>query len=529
MKNLALQRIREMKSYNPPLSGRRSFGGLLLDFNERTIPPSANIQKSIQNFLKTNTLQLYPEYVALEEKLAEYARANADQIMVTNGSDQAIDLIFRTFTQTGDMVIIPTPSFAMFYQCAQTIGNKILRPLYKKKNLSFPLEELLSMINTSVKFIVVCNPNNPTGTLVSIDTIEKIAQKAKNAIVLVDEAYFEFSSTTAVPLIKKYPNIIVTRTFSKAFGLPSLRLGYIVASKICIKELLKVRSPYDIDMITYIAGTAALDLNDVKNTQAYVNQVMNKAKPMVEEFFSKNQIPFYKSAANFILFKPQKASFIEKTLRENGVLIRPQNKTNIENTLRLTIGTVKQMKQFIKIYKNILPNKSKSKKYAFLDRDGTLIFEPQDTFQVDGIEKLKILDGTIKGLKELKKLGYKLIMVSNQNGIGTSSFPKDNFDEPQNKMLSIFKENGITFAKIFVCPHLPLDNCNCRKPKTGLVKKFFRENQIDKNNSLVCGDRTTDKLFAKNIEVKFIPMQTNGNFLKALAEGDILRKKVIKT
>lgn len=516
MKNLALQRIQEMKSYNPPLSGRREFSGILLDFNERTLPPSSKIQKAIQNLLRSNKLQLYPEYGELERKLAQYSGVNTDQIIITNGSDQAIDLIFRTFTEAGDTVIIPTPSFAMFYQSAQIVGNKILRPLYKKEDLSFPLEESLGLINESVKLIVICNPNNPTGTLVSTDNIQKIAQKARNAIILVDEAYFEFSGVTAVSLINKYPNIIVTRTLSKAFGLPSLRLGYIITSKTYINELLKVRGPYDVNMVALTSALAAIE--DLKDIQKYAMEVMTQAKPMIEEFFIRNNITFYPSLGNFLLFKPVRKQE-EKILKKNGILVRPQNKTNIENSLRLSIGTVNQMKRFIKVYQNVILNKSKSKKYAFLDRDGTLIFEPQDTFQIDSIEKLKILDGVIKGLKELTKQGYKLIIITNQDGLGTSFFPQANFEESQNKMLSIFEQNGIRFKKIFVCPHLPSQKCDCRKPKTGLVERLLKENLIDKDKSFVCGDRGTDQLFAKNIGIKFISMQTNGNFYNALTEG----------
>lgn len=521
MKNIALQRIQEMKPYNPPLSGRRTFSGILLDFNERTLPPSSKVQRAVQDLLKSNELQLYSEYGELERKLAQYVGVNTDQIMITNGSDQGIDLIFRAFTEAGDTVIIPTPSFAMFYQSAQIVGNKILRPLYTKENLSFPLEEVLGMINESVKLIIVCNPNNPTGTAVSIDDIEKIAQKASNSIVLVDEAYFEFSKITAVSLIKKYPNIIVTRTLSKAFGLPSLRVGYIVASEIYINELLKVRGPYDVNMIAYTAASAALD--DLKAVQNYVNEVMTQAKPMIEEFFTNNGITFYRSGGNFLLYR---ALLKEegKILKENGFLVRPQDKINIEDTLRLSIGTVEQMKQFIEVYKNVILNKTKPKKYAFLDRDGTLIFEPQDTFQIDSIEKLKILDGVTNGLKELIKQGYKLIIVTNQDGLGTSSFPKANFEAPQRKMLGIFEEYGIEFKKIYICPHLPSKNCGCRKPKIGLVRKFLRGNQMDKISSFVCGDRDNDKLFARNIDVKFIPMQTNGDFYQALTKGGIIHE-----
>ncbi len=157
-----------------------------------------------------------------------------------------------------------------------------------------------------------------------------------------------------------------------------------------------------------------------------------------------------------------------------------------------------------------------SGKYAFIDRDGTLIFEPQDTFQIDSLEKLKILDGAIEGLKLLLERDYKLVMVSNQNGVGTSSFPLKSFEIPQSRMLEVFSENGIEFEQIFICPHLPEDACGCRKPKIGLVAEFLRNLDIDFGNSMMLGDRDTDRQFAKNIGVKFAYVPTNGNFLIAV-------------
>ncbi len=149
-------------------------------------------------------------------------------------------------------------------------------------------------------------------------------------------------------------------------------------------------------------------------------------------------------------------------------------------------------------------------KYAFLDRDGALIFEPQDTYQIDSLDKLKILDGVIETLQSLVAEGYKLIMISNQDGLGTESFPTADFEAPHQAMLAIFKDAGIAFDHIFICPHFPEDDCACRKPKTGLVDNFLRENDIDMEASFVCGDRENDRQFAQNIGLKFIPAKTNG-------------------
>ena len=205
-------------------------------------------------------------------------------------------------------------------------------------------------------------------------------------------------------------------------------------------------------------------------------------------------------------------------MREKGILVRDRSsKKYIEGCIRITIRSPKENMQLINAFEDIA-----LKKYALIDRDGTLIFEPQDTFQVESIKKLKVLNGAISGLKELIKQGYKLILITNQDGLGTATFPKKDFEGPQNKMLQIFKENGITFTKIYICPHSPSDNCECRKPKTGLIKNFLKVNKMDKKKSFVCGDRLTDNLLATNIGIKFIPVKTNRNFYNALKKGGVI-------
>lgn len=159
-------------------------------------------------------------------------------------------------------------------------------------------------------------------------------------------------------------------------------------------------------------------------------------------------------------------------------------------------------------------------KYAFLDRDGTLIYEPtlEETksgdipYQIDNLEKLKILPGVITGLKKLLLADFRLVMISNQDGLGTSLFPQKNFDIVQNKFLKLLKQEGICFEDILICPHLPKDNCSCRKPKTELLNNFFKRDTIDWKNSLVIGNSRADKNFARNLNLKFIEIKTNTTF-----------------
>ncbi|OGG58100.1 bifunctional imidazole glycerol-phosphate dehydratase/histidinol phosphatase [Candidatus Kaiserbacteria bacterium RIFCSPHIGHO2_02_FULL_49_16] len=151
-------------------------------------------------------------------------------------------------------------------------------------------------------------------------------------------------------------------------------------------------------------------------------------------------------------------------------------------------------------------------KVAFIDRDGTIINEPKGTFQVDSLEKLEILPGVIEGLKRIQSDGYKLVMVSNQDGLGTKSFPAKNFEVAQNALLKLFEKEGIKFSEIFICPHFEKDNCDCRKPKAGLVSGFLKKETVDYERSFVVGDRESDAELAKNIGVRAYRMEPYGKF-----------------
>lgn len=144
-----------------------------------------------------------------------------------------------------------------------------------------------------------------------------------------------------------------------------------------------------------------------------------------------------------------------------------------------------------------------SKKVLFIDRDGTLIHEPED-LQVDAVDKVRLVEDVIPSLLELRNHGYCFAMVSNQDGLGTDSFPQQDFDAPHELTMSLFESQGITFDEVFICPHLPEDNCDCRKPRTGMLTKFLAANDIDLASSAVIGDRPTDMELAERIGVKGI-------------------------
>ncbi|EAJ6187720.1 bifunctional histidinol-phosphatase/imidazoleglycerol-phosphate dehydratase HisB [Campylobacter lari] len=150
-----------------------------------------------------------------------------------------------------------------------------------------------------------------------------------------------------------------------------------------------------------------------------------------------------------------------------------------------------------------------SAKILFIDRDGTLIDEPKDDFQIDSLEKLEFEKGTINALLKLKNFGFKFVMVSNQDGLGTNSFPRENFDKAHEKMLSVFQSCGIEFEDIFICPHFEHENCACRKPKTAMLENYIKNKLYDKNKSFVIGDRDSDMLLAQNLEIQGLKYDKN--------------------
>ncbi|HLC16200.1 MAG TPA: histidinol-phosphate transaminase [Thermodesulfovibrionia bacterium] len=343
--------IREMKEYKPPLEGRTSKEYLLLDFNERTIPVSSKIKRAIIDFVKSDKVQMYPSYGNLTERLAQYAGVQKQQVMITNGSDQGIDIIIRALCREKDEIIIPKPSFAMYWQCAFVENLTIVEPPYTKER-GFPTEEVLNAINTKTRLIIIPNPNNPTGTSVSVDDIVNIAQNAPHTALLVDECYFEYTKLTVKDYIEQYKNIFITRTFSKTWGLPSVRLGYILTTQDNIRQLLKVRGPYDMNMFAVTAVHAALD--DPSYMQEYVEEILHQSKPVLEKFLLSKGVDFWPSNANFIFTLPQNQETVYKKLEQYDILVRPRNDAQGNSGLRITIGTLKQTERLIKVLEQVL-------------------------------------------------------------------------------------------------------------------------------------------------------------------------------
>ena len=334
--------VKQMAPYSPPTAGRE--GKLRLDFNENTVGCSPTVAEFLRTHIGPEPLAVYPEYVDAKAELARHFGVREDQMLLTNGTDEAIQVLINTFINADDEVIILEPSYAMYRFYTELAGARIATVSYRAESLAFPSEELLSAITTSTRAILISNPNNPTGTAIGLPEIERVLQAAPQAAVLIDEAYFEFYGVTALPLIARYANLVVTRTFSKAYGMAAMRLGCLFSDARNLAFAHKAQSPYSVNMLAALAARVAIADRDY--VSSYVSDVLAARDWLCGEL-DRLRIPFYPSAANFVLLRVgARAGEICEQLRALGVLVRNRGH-ELPGCVRVTVGTREQMRRLV--------------------------------------------------------------------------------------------------------------------------------------------------------------------------------------
>lgn len=343
--------IRNLSAYTPPLEGRDPEVQLLLNFNERTIPPHRRIIDGLCDYLKSGKLGIYPSYGTICERVAEYAGVKSSEVMLSNGSDQGIELLVRSLCSKGDSVVIPRPGFAMYSQVVATQGALAKYISYSREG-GFPFDDARQLAIDGAKIIFVPNPNNPTGTPADPASVDRLLKEFPNTAIIVDECYFEYTGVTLAPKVALNNNLFVLRTFSKTWGLASLRIGYLIASAANITDLLKVRGPYDVNGLAVKALEIALD--DPGYVKDYVAEVRQKSKPLLEEFLKQKNIPFWPSVANYLLVDFDDSEKVVKELALRGILVRPRKDESGKVSVRISIGTEEQIKTLISALEEIL-------------------------------------------------------------------------------------------------------------------------------------------------------------------------------
>lgn len=343
-----------ISAYQPPLKERT--GKIRLDFNENTNGPSPNVIRAVQE-LRGENLSMYPDPSPLKEKIASVLKLKKEQVLLANGSDETILLTLYSFLEKGERIIIPEPTFPIYALYAASVGANIIKVEYNE-DLTFPTEKIISEITPNTKMIILVSPNNPTGTVIARADIERVIKKAKEigCLVVLDEAYWQYCGETNYDLAIMYDNVIVFQTFSKAYGLAGVRIGYAIARESIINILEKVRPPYTINITAITAATVALD--DQEYVDLYVKEV-SEAKKMLEKFARENSVIMYPTGSNFCIIKVgDKNKEILLSLKEKGILLREVKDVGIlKGCIRVGIGNKEQMQTVIIALENILEKK----------------------------------------------------------------------------------------------------------------------------------------------------------------------------
>ena len=341
--------ITQLDRHDDVGSGRS--GVILLDKNERTTPYPESVVTDIFETITPTDLTRYPDQSLLYEKLVEFLKLDRGQLLLSNGADNGLKIIFDTYISSGDEILFFDPTYAMISVYSQMYGCK-QHAIPFGPDLALNPGALLSSISTSTKCVIIPNPNQPTGTILDAQSIKTLLHRTAecDTLLVLDEAYVEFSGEkSAVELIRDHPNLCVLRTFSKAWGLAGARLGFIVAPATMIQQMKKVKTLLDINVFAIRAASYLIDHYHL--VESYVEDVVQSRDSMILEL-RLNDIEVISSNTNFIHIRPPSGTNlrdIENALIEKGYRFRSAGggATILDGCLRLTIGPEKQMKPLL--------------------------------------------------------------------------------------------------------------------------------------------------------------------------------------
>ncbi len=329
--------ILKRRTFEPPAEGRER--KIRLDFNENTAGCSPAVRRALAR-LGAKQLAMYPEYQTPTRHLARYFGVRADELLLTNGADDALRAVFDAFVERGSRILICEPTFPMYRFYAEIFGARIDALRYTP-DMNFPLRDVLIALRGKPRVLFIANPNNPTGTLLQPPALHKILQAATHTAVVIDEAYAEFSGVTLVPWIRRCPQVFVVRTFAKAAGLAGLRLGAVLARADSLNYLRGAMPPFPVNVAALVAAEAAV--RDLGTIRRYASEVKHLRERLGRELGLLG-VKTYPSAGNFLLadFGPRGPSLFRK-LERQGILLRERSREIAPGFVRISIGTVLEM------------------------------------------------------------------------------------------------------------------------------------------------------------------------------------------
>jgi len=350
-------RIRKtLKNVIPYTAGKSRPGAVKLSSNENPLGPSPRALNAISRVM--NHLRRYPDGLSgsLISALAEHYDLKPESFIVGNGSDEIFALIAGTYLEEGQEVITAASTFSEYNFSGLLFGGNVIKVPLKEGR--FDLDGLLAKVGKNTSLIFIANPNNPTGTILGGREIQDfLDQLPKDVILILDEAYAEFVTSAEFKsgrdLIQDYPNLIVTRTFSKIYGLAGLRIGYAMACPEIIQEIFRAKQAFNVNLLAQAAGSEAL------KDQAFIErtlQLCQEGKTYLYNALKEEGFFYYPSEANFICIRVDKDSRdVFNSLLDQGMAIRPLGSFGMDEWIRYTIGTMDQNREFIRLLKTIRP------------------------------------------------------------------------------------------------------------------------------------------------------------------------------
>ena len=295
-------------------------------------------------------LNLYPDdnYTQLKEAIVNYIGCKIENISVGNGSSELLDLCVKTFVDTNELILSLDPTFSMYSIYAKIVNSRYIGAGEGNDFIINVDDVIKSIKENDPKLTIICNPNNPTGTTIKRDDVLRIVKSTDN-VVIVDEAYMEFSNESVVDEIENYDNLIVVKTMSKAFSMAGIRTGYLIANEELVKTIEKVRPPYNLNSISALLATKALKQKD--KMLSYVENLKVEREKIYEKLLDMG-VKAYKSGANFVFFSSPIDNLAEKLI-DNDVLIRKFG-GKLDNYYRVTVGSKEENEAFLNAMKKIV-------------------------------------------------------------------------------------------------------------------------------------------------------------------------------
>ena len=338
--------------YNAPQEGRAK--KLRLDFNENTVGCSPAVLRALSR-MTAEEMAIYPEYQETSNRLARFFGVRAAEMHLTNGIDDALHLIADTFIDDGDLAMIVEPTFDMYRFFPELAGAHVVALRYDNE-MRFPVDDVVHALrqpaNRCPHVLFIANPNNPTGTLVQRAELRRILNAASRTLVLVDEAYFDFSGLTILPWIHRYSNLLVARTFSKSAGLAALRVGCLFGKPALLSAMRRASTPYPVNSAALVAAEAAV--RDRRFLREYTKEVL-QSRVMLEKGLVRLGARVYPSSANFVLADfGSVAKRLVRSLERKGILIRDRRDFPREGFVRISAGTRADTRKVLRAIEGVL-------------------------------------------------------------------------------------------------------------------------------------------------------------------------------